>query len=115
MRHVMSVMSALLFAVAASGCSDSIGPTAIAGTWRHFTVAGSSLQMTLSLKRAIAIPSTLLIRLAVPLVEAISQARPAWQYCQPLPHPSAIPERTSSSSRADALCPAGVSKCRERT
>jgi hypothetical protein len=49
MRQVMSVMSALLFAAAASGCSDSIGPTAIAGTWRHFAVAGSSLQMTLSL------------------------------------------------------------------
>lgn len=49
MRQVMSVMSALLFAVAAAGCSDSIGPTSIAGTWSHVTVPGSSLQMTLSL------------------------------------------------------------------
>jgi hypothetical protein len=50
MRLLMSVMSALVLAVVASGCSDSIGPESIVGLWEmDGSPAGNSLQMLLAL------------------------------------------------------------------
>jgi hypothetical protein len=50
MRLVMSVMSVFLVAVAANGCSDSIGPESIVGLWvEDNSPPGNSLDMSLSL------------------------------------------------------------------
>jgi hypothetical protein len=50
MRLVMSVMSVFLVAVAANGCSDSIGPESIVGLWAEdSSPAGNSLDMSLAL------------------------------------------------------------------
>jgi hypothetical protein len=50
MRLLMSMTSALLLAVAANGCSDSIGPKLIVGLWEEDnTLPGNSLAMTLAL------------------------------------------------------------------
>jgi hypothetical protein len=46
----MSVTSALVLAVAANGCSDSIGPESIVGLWEmDNSPAGNSLQISLVL------------------------------------------------------------------
>jgi hypothetical protein len=50
MRLLMSVTSALVLAVAAIGCSDSIGPESIVGVWdEDSSAAGNSLSMFLAL------------------------------------------------------------------
>lgn len=40
--------SVLFLALAAVGCSDSLGPVSIDGMWSHVAVPGSSLNMVLS-------------------------------------------------------------------
>lgn len=50
MRLLMSVTSALVLAVVASGCSDSISPQSIVGLWAmDNSPAGNSLQISLAL------------------------------------------------------------------
>jgi hypothetical protein len=51
MRQWMSVASVFMLAVAANGCSDSIGPQSIVGLWvEDNSPAGNSLDMVLTLK-----------------------------------------------------------------
>jgi hypothetical protein len=50
MRLLMSVTSVFMLAVAANGCSDSIGPESIDGLWEvDNSPAGNSLQISLVL------------------------------------------------------------------
>jgi hypothetical protein len=50
MRLLMSIASVLLLGVAASGCSDSIGPESIVGLWAQDNmVPGSGLEISLTL------------------------------------------------------------------
>lgn len=50
MRRLMSVTSVFLLAVAANGCSDSIGPKSIVGLWEmDNSPAGNSLEILLAL------------------------------------------------------------------
>lgn len=50
MRLLMSVTSALVLAVVANGCSDSISPQSIVGMWEmDKSPAGNSLQISLTL------------------------------------------------------------------
>jgi hypothetical protein len=50
MRLLMSVTSALVLAVVANGCSDSISPQSIVGLWEmDSSPAGNSLDMSLAL------------------------------------------------------------------
>jgi hypothetical protein len=54
MRLSMSVTCVVLLAVAANGCSDTVGPESIAGVWEENTsIPGNSLMISLALNTSI--------------------------------------------------------------